>query len=331
MAAAVALVLVAGACGGKKKEVKSAPRVTTTTVPARYPLTGLPVDNPDDANRPVLTVKVENAPEARPQAGLEAADVVYEEQVEGGLTRYLAMFQSTDAEVVGPIRSLRPTDPEVVRPLGGLFAYSGGTPKFIGMLRATPLQDIGFDTKPGLYDKRRDKRAPHHIYSSTERLFSAAQRGLRPPPPLFTFAPVGQPFDLLAPPATKAGVRIGRTAIDYTWDAPSSTWKRSTNGTAHMLEDGSQLSATNVIVQFVPYQNSPGDFDVVGNPVPVASVVGNGDAWVLSGGRVVKGKWSKPAAEAVTAFTTATGAPVQFVPGRTWVLLVPVGSPASTQ
>lgn len=332
IAAAIALVLLVGACG-KKEEVRPRRKpATTTTVPAVFPLTGLPVDNAAAANRPVLTVKIENAPEARPQAGLDFADVVYEEQVEGGLTRYLAMFQSTDASVLGPIRSLRPTDPELVRPLGGLFAYSGGTQKFIGLLHATPLQDIGYDTKPKLYDKRRDKRAPHHIYSSTGRLFGAAEKDLKPPPPLFAFVPSGQPFDPAGLPAVNLNVRIGRTAIDYDWDGALGKWKRSTNGTPHLVEGGAQLTATNVIVQFVQYRNSPGDFDVVGNPVPVAAVVGTGDAWVLAGGKVVKGaKWSKPSPEAVTAFTDAAGVPLALVPGRTWVLLAPVGAPAATR
>ena len=91
------------------------------------------------------------------------------------------------------------------------------------------------------------------------------------------------------------------------------------------------MTATNVIVQFVQYRNSPGDFDVVGNPVPVAAVVGNGDAWVLSGGKVVKGKWSKPSPEAMTAFTDAAGAPVALMPGRTWVLLASAGAAAATR
>lgn len=333
IAAVIALVLVMGACGGKKKDVvRARPKpTTTTTVPALFPLTGLPVANAAAAARSALTVKVENAPEARPQAGLNAADVVYEEQVEGGLTRFLAIFHSTDSDLIGPIRSLRPTDPDVVRPFGGLFAYSGGTKKFIGLLHATPLQDIGFDNLPKLYEKRRDKRAPHHIYSSTARLYSAAQKDLKPPPSLSPFVAAGQPFAPTAPPAVHLNVPMGLTKVDYDWDAAAGGWKRTTNGTPHLLEGGAQLTSTNVIVQFVAYRNSPGDFDVVHNPVSVANVVGSGDAWVLAGGKVVKGKWSKASPEAMTAFTDAAGAPVALMPGRTWVLLAPVGAAAATR
>jgi hypothetical protein len=331
-ALALALVIaLAGACGGEDESAPARrPAATSTTVPPVYPLTGLSVENAETAARPALTVKIENAPQARPQAGLESADVVYEELVEGGLTRFLAMYQSTDAALVGPIRSLRPTDPEVIRPFGGLFAYSGGTKKFIGMLRATPVQDIGFDNEPELYDKRRDKRVPHHIYSSTERLYTAAEEGLDPPPPLAPFVPAGQAFSPAASPATGLSVAMGRTAVNYEWDQAANAWKRVTSGTPHVLEGGAQLTSTNVVVQFVSYSNSPGDFDVAGNPVSVANVSGTGDAWVLAAGRVVKGKWSKPTAEAVTEFTDAAGAPIALLPGRTWVLLAPVGSPVST-
>ena len=334
IAVVIALVLLLGACGDKKKDaVRARPKATTTTtVPAVFPLTGLPVTNGATAARPALTVKVENAPDARPQAGLDSADVVYEEQVEGGLTRFLTVFQSTDAPLVGPIRSLRPTDPEVVRPLGGLFAYSGGTKKFIGMLHATPLQDIGFDALPQLYEKRRGKKAPHNVYSSTERLYSAAEKDLKPPPPFSPFVPAGQPFVPAAPPAVHLNVPMGSTtAVDYDWDAAAAGWKRTTNGTPHLLEGGAQLTSTNVIVQFVAYRNSPGDFDVLRNPVSVATVVGTGDAWVLAGGKVVKGKWSKPTPEAMTSFTDAAGAPVALLPGRTWVLLASVGVAAATR
>jgi hypothetical protein len=330
--AVIALALLVGACGDKKKDVvRQKPAATTTTVPALFPLTGLPVAGAAAAARPALTVKIENAPESRPQAGLEAADVVYEEQVEGGLTRFLAVFHSTDADLVGPIRSLRPTDPEVVQPFGGLFAYSGGTTKFIGQLRATPLQDIGYDNLPKLYEKRRGKRAPHNVYSSTARLYSAAEEDAKPPRPFSAFVPAGQPFAPAAPPAVHLSVPIGRTAVDYDWDAAAAGWKRTTNGTPHLVESGAQLTSANVIVQFVTYRNSPGDFDVLRNPVSVADVVGSGDAWVLAGGKVVKGKWSKQSPEAMTAFTDAAGAPVALSPGRTWVLLTPVGAAAATR
>jgi hypothetical protein len=334
IAAVIALVLVMGACGGKKKDVvraKPKPSTTTTTVPAVFPLTGLPVANATAAARSALTVKIENAPEARPQAGLNAADVVFEEQVEGGLTRFLTIFHSTDSDLVGPIRSLRPTDPDVVRPFGGLFAYSGGTKKFIGQLHSTALQDIGYDNSPNLYDKRRGKRAPHNVYSSTTKLYSAARKDLKPPPALAPFVAAGQPFAPTAPPAVHLSVPMGSTAVDYDWDAAAGVWKRSTNRTPHLLEGGAQLTSTNVIVQFVGYSNSPGDFDVLHNPVSVANVVGTGDAWVLASGKVVKGKWSKASPDAMTAFTDAAGAPVALMPGRTWVLLAPAGAAATTR
>lgn len=131
--ALVAMLLVAcsggggdgekGAAGGPPAEV-----TTSTTLAPFAPLTGLPLTDQARLGRPALVVKIENAPASRPQSGLDAADVVYEEIVEGGITRFLAVFHSADAEPIGPVRSLRPSDPDIIAPFGGLFAYSGGIP-----------------------------------------------------------------------------------------------------------------------------------------------------------------------------------------------------------
>ena len=330
-------VVVAGAvgltaaCGGGKK---AAPRPTTslasttTTAPLRFALTGLPSSDAKIVNRPVLVVKIENAPEARPQAGLDVADVVYEEVVEGGLTRFLAVFQSRDADLVGPVRSVRPTDPNIVRPLGGLFAYSGGTKKFISLLHQAPIRDVGYDEDTGAYDKRSGRKAPHNLYSSTKKLYEKAKDSDRNPPALFPFLPVGTSFGgLTATPAASVNVVLGPlgTAL-FKYDPSTGTWQRSEQGTPHVAEGGVQIAPANVIVQYVRYVPSPGDTDVVGEPVYIAQVVGSGDAWVFANGKLVKGHWSKPTPDAITTYTDSAGAPIALVPGQTWVELAPVGA-----
>ena len=164
----VALVVAACSGGGGKHTAPSRPPVsstTTLTAPAppagRFPLTGMPTADAARAARPALTVKIENEPGARPQSGLQAADLVYEEFIEGGDTRFVAVFQSTDADPVGSIRSVRPSDPLLVRPLGGLFSYSGGTAKFVNLLHAAPVVDVGISAAPGAYFQRREKSAEH--------------------------------------------------------------------------------------------------------------------------------------------------------------------------
>lgn len=314
----------------KAAATQPASTTTSTTLPPTYPLTGRPAGLAE-ARRPALVVKIENAPESRPQAGLEMADVVYEEVVEGGITRFLAVFQSTGAPLVGPVRSVRPTDPDIVWPIGGLFAYSGGTRKFIDLLHRAPVRDVGADADGGAYERRRGHAAPHNLYTSTAKLYQQASPTDAPPSQLFRYLAAGHAFGGVGVlPVVHLDLVLGapsRAAWD--WDAATGLWKRSENGTPHVVEGGAQVAATNVIIQFTPYGDSPGDFDPARNPVPRAGVVGTGEAWVLSGGQLVKGTWAKFAPPSVTTYTDSSGAPIALAPGRTWVELVPVGAPAT--
>ncbi|MCA1656952.1 MAG: DUF3048 domain-containing protein, partial [Actinobacteria bacterium] len=255
-------------------------------------------------------------------------DVVYEEQIEGGDTRFVAVFQSTDADPVGSIRSVRPTDPDLVTPVGGLFAYSGGTPKFVNMLHAVPVVDVGQSAAPDAYFIRPEKSSDHKLFSSTARLYATPPAAsAKPPPALFGFVAPGAHFDPAgATPASHLDVVVGTTRLAYDWDAPAG-WRRSIGGRPHLVEGGEQLTATNVIVQSVVWAESPGDVDTLGSQVYVAQLVGSGDAWFLSDGKAVKGRWSKPTSTAVTAYTTADGKPVALQPGRTWIELASTGSP----
>jgi len=309
--------------------VTSAPPTSVTTPAAVYPLTGLPADSPARAARPALVVKVENEAPARPQSGLQAADVVYEEIIEGGDTRFAALFQSSDADPVGPLRSVRPTDPFIVGPLGaGLFAYSGGTAKFINLLHATSMTDVGQSAQPGAYFRRSGKPAPHNLFSSTARLYGVAGAAGKPPPPLFPFLAPGQPFAPAgARPATHVETVVGTQHVFYDWD-PTAGWRRAINGQPQVVEGGGQLVATNVVVQLVSWVPSPGDFDTLHSPVFVAQLVGSGDAWVLAGGQAVLGHWSKASPAAPTVYTGPDGQPIRFVPGRTWIELTQAGATA---
>ncbi len=331
--ALVALGIVATACSKpvpQSRIVRSSdttPSTTAVTVPAAstalYPLTGLPVDDPARAARQALTVKIENEPPARPQSGLQAADVVYEILIEGGDTRFLAIFHSTDADPVGSIRSVRPNDHDLVDPIGGLFAYSGGTPKFVALLRP-PIVDVGEPNRPGAYFTRREKQPDHRLFSSTTRLYAAAessQSTKTPPRALFQFLAPSAPFEPAGvTSATHVDTAVGNQRVAYDWD-PALGWLRSINGRPHVVEGGEQLAPTNVIVQSVSWGTSPGDVDTVGSPVPLAELVGSGDALVLSDGKAVRATWSKPSSAAVTSYTAADGTPVKLKPGRTWVEL----------
>jgi hypothetical protein len=327
---ALVLLFVASACGGGDDKPTTTTTVKPTTTTAPPPpafLTGLPQPSEDKQRRPALVVKVDNAPQARPQAGLDAADVVYEEVVEGGVVRFLAVFHSQDASTVGPVRSVRPVDPVIVSPLKGLFAYSGGAPQFVRLIKAAPVTLVGFDELTKAYSRRRDRPAPHNLFTSTAALYKGAKEDAVPPPPLFTYLSKDQPFGVAGgSPLTYLLVQVGgATRTEWTWDAAKSVWLRSTNGTPHTVEGGAQLGFTNVIVQFVRYTNT-GSRDPAGFSVPTAEVTGTGDAWILSNGRLVKGRWAKPTASAVTEYKDSSDLPIAITPGTTWISLAPIGA-----
>ena len=306
--------------------------VTTTTLVPIAPLTGLALTDQARLARPALVVKIENAPVSRPQSGLDVADVVYEEIIEGGVTRFIAVFHSTDADLVGPVRSVRPSDPDIVAPFGGLFAYSGGIPPFIQALQATPgITDVGVDRldegPDKAYTRRPGRTAPSNLYSSTPKLFAAAPgTGSRPPGPFAEFLPAGQPFAAAgAAPAVNLTATVGLTAVVFNFDAASTTYRRG-----GLVDGAGAVAPTNVIVQFTAYQDTD-ETDQSDTTVEKAVTIGSGDAIILSGGMAVRGRWSKTSAGAYTTYTDADGAPIKLLPGRTWVELARNGARATTR
>jgi hypothetical protein len=337
-----ALVVVTGlllaGCGGAKKtatekaaDLAGDPKeqATTTTeapkIPA--PLTGKPMDI-DAATRPAVSVKVDNSPDGRPQAGLDKADVIFEEKVEGGVTRFISVFQSRDSELVGPIRSLRTTDPAIVSAVGGVFVFSDGVAFSLKRLKGAPVKTVSERSASAAFTYPKGRHRPYATFGATPRLRKEAGKDAKAPPALFDFLADGEAF---APagvaPAIKASINYGgRTTALFEFDAATSTWLRSTNGTPHLLSDGSRLAFTNVIIQSVPYRKV-GYNDSSGTPVDEAGVVGAGDAIILVGGKQVKAKWSKASPTAVTAFTDSAGVRIKLLPGNTIVTLPPIGAP----
>jgi hypothetical protein len=329
----VALTATA-ACGAGAKpkpvaavtpETKVSEGTVTTEGAPLAPLTGLADPGGATKSRPAIAVKIDNAPEARPQSGLDVADVVYEEVVEGGVTRLIAVFHSTAPALAGPVRSVRPMDPDILSAYHGLVAYSGGIPAFVSLLRKAPVQDVNVDVATDAYSWDKSRPAPHNEYVSPEKLWPRAKgANAAPPQAMFDYRAAGEPFgDADAPHVSiRYSPRAGAT---YDWDAASGSWKRGENGTAHTAASGAQIAPQNVVIQFVTTRTL-GYRDQSGTNVVESNVVGSGEAWILSGGRVTKGKWSKTSETAPTKFTDAAGNPVKLAAGRTWVHFAPVGS-----
>jgi hypothetical protein len=297
---------------------------TTTPPPPIYPLTGRPATDAGIAARAAVAVKIDNIVDARPQAGINAADVVYEEFTEG-VTRFIVVYHSQDADVVGPVRSVRPADPVIVTPLGGVLGFSGGSPGAVALARDTPLTLVMEDDVAVMY-RRPGRVAPHNLYTSTAGLFSRVPPQAGSPRPLATFLTEGKSFGGpgAIPVASISLVPAPYVTAGYDWDAASGTWLRTTDGAPHMVEEG-RIAPTTVIVQFTPYSYFVDDYNV-----QYPEVVGSGEAWVFAAGAMVPGTWHKESPGAVTNFVDSAGAPIAIPPGQTWVHLVAPGSSVTT-
>jgi hypothetical protein len=297
--------------------------------PVTCPLTGLDPDD-DVPNRPALAIKVENNPDARPQAGLAEADIVYEEEAEGGITRFMAIYQCAHSERIGPVRSARLVDPKILDQFGRpLFAFAGGAPSvrnFIDDFRGIHALIFGaaFENDPFVEDPNRP--VPHHVFTSTRALYRAAgDRGRgNLPGPVLTYddeAPRGKR-------AREIHAQFNPTVADVIWryDRGSGEYLRFHGEEAHTLEDGSQVATTNVIVQIV--ERLPTEIvDPAGNAVFDFEVLGSGKAVVFRGGKAIKGRWERGSQEEVTRLVTRQGDEIPLAPGTTWVELYPSDAP----
>lgn len=297
------------------------PVATATPEPDRWPLTGLATT--ELTERPALAIKVENSTMARPQTGLAEADVVWEEMVEGGITRFNAVYHSQLPQTVGPIRSVRPMDAAIVAPLGGPQVISGGQRLFLEELGAAGIQLISHDAGARGFTRSPDRRAPHNLYGTPE-IFLEQAASTAPPPAQFHFAPELAEATAVRQGSPVSGLDLAfpSSAPGWTWDGAAEVWLREEGTTAALGADGEQLTAANVVVLRVEIVASAGR-DQSGNPVPETVLTGGGDAVVVTGGRLVEATWTKETVTDPVELVTVEGAPVLLTPGTTWVELVP--------
>jgi hypothetical protein len=319
--AATALVLAAcssGSSGGQ------APATSASGTPAAAPvcpLTGLPPAQGESPNRPALAVKVDNVSDALPQAGVNNADIVFEELVEGGLTRLMAIFQCEGAPTVGPIRSARITDAYLLSLLhGSVLAFSGANPKDLPPIRAhgdTTL--LSWAAYPQYFSVDSSRPAPHDVFASTAALLRGGlkiRHRLGAPPPMFHYGPLASP----ARPAHRVSMSWPAASAVWTWS--NGVWLRTQNGTPDRLTGGEQISATNVVVMSVNLA-STGLRDIAGAPSPLDVTIGHNSAWVLRDGKIIRGTWTRRTVGDPITLTDAQGHPIALAPGRTWVELLP--------
>lgn len=294
---------------------------TTTTVydgPVA-PLNGLPVDDPALIDRRVLAIKIDNHAAARPQSGLPDADAIIELPVEG-VTRFIALFNVGDSTYLGPIRSGRPTDPGLIKPLGATFAISGASNWITRFIRNANVPLL-YAPSPEMF-RISLRKPPHNLYGSTPALRALAD-SLRfpdaPPPNLFTWGPL-KPDG----PATKITLYWSPRTV-WTWDGEHYT--RTSDGRPHewLAKDGTTgpIAADTLVVivarRYTARPPKPSD----GKPVPAMDTVGSGRVLVFAGGEVEEGTWTRDSTEEVFHLKRPDGSTLTVPPGKPWISIFP--------
>lgn len=329
--AVVSFVLagVAG-CGSKDAEVVSNWPDATGERPAPepaepivWPLTGIEAPSAEAIAGRVVSVKVENSREARPQTNLQLADVVYESVTEGGITRFNALFHSQAPTVVGPVRSARLSDMDIVPQYKALFCFSGASASVNAQVRASGIDNLSEDagvTKPFTRSSKRAR--PHNLYASvTELRAEAERRGMATTAQVTGLAFEGSSSTATGTPVSTVDIPFSSyNQVTWTYDSATNAYLRANNGKAFTDEaTGSQVSARNVIVLWAKY--TAASRDKVGSTTYDIALVGNGRATVFRDGQAFNGTW-EASADAPPVFKAEDGTQIRLRPGNTWFQVV---------
>ncbi len=292
--------------------------------PPRWPYTGAAAPSHEALARRPLSVKVENSPQARPQLGIGAADVVYETITEGGITRFNCIFHSKIPATVGPVRSARLSDLWVVPQYDGLFFFSGASSSVNARVRRAGIPDLSEDagvSRP--YWRSRERAAPHDLMLDTKKAYAEAKaRGLAATASLEPLA-----FDRRSLEPTPAVGRIDipfsqASSVSWVWDGGRRVYLRSNNGRAHVdAGTGRQVGVDNVVVMWAKYR--PVSRDKVGSTTYDIELGGRGRVSVFRDGTRIDGEW-RAGPDAPPTLRTATGALIRLKSGRTWFEVIPL-------
>ena len=306
-AIALAVSLVVVFTGGSSPAKPEQPRQSQLL----SPFTGEPMTAPG----PVLAVKIDNITQARPQTGLTGADIVYVLPVEGGLSRILAVFSSHFPPVVGPVRSAREDDLELLAQFGRpAFAYSGAAPHLLPFVERARIVDL-YSGRVGGYFRDPNRIAPHNLYAHTQQLLAEAPAASKARDIGFRFGP---------PPAggratQSFSVSYAAAKFTFNWSVTAGRWLVSMDGAPARAAEGGQLSAPTVVIQYTKVRTSR--FLEAGSRPPYAESTGSGTAVVLRDGQAYDARWSRPDPDGGTTFTTASGQPIMFSRGPVWIVL----------
>jgi hypothetical protein len=333
----VMIMLVGTACaGGEGKPEESdappspslepTPSPEPTSMPFAAPLTG--IQRETEAGERPLAVMINNFSAARPQSGLTNADVVWEVLAEGGITRLVAIFQSTDKleDTVGPIRSNRAYLIDIADSYGAVMAHAGGSPEAYGILQGQRKPYLDEITNAGAaFWRSKERKAPHNLYSSLDKLRTAAEKkkyGNEEPRRSYTFAAAAEQGTAIADSKGEAAKEITISfllksyKVGYVYDEATGLYSRTINGEPHIdLNNSEQLSAANLIV----FETSHKTLDDVGRLA--VDLKSGGPAYLFQGGKKIDIEWLR-ASDGMVRFIK-DGSEISLVPGKTYIHVVP--------
>lgn len=319
LTAAAALAACSGGSDGAGSTTSARTGSSAPPPPAVSPFTGKAT-----SKNPVIAVKIEDTALGRPQVGTNKADLVYVEQVEGGLTRLMAIFNSS-LPTVEPVRSVRPSDPELALQFGHIvFVASGGSKPGIAPLDQSPLKSVINDRGGVGFNRDPNRVAPENLRAN---LAAIAKKVKGPKARSIGLEWSDQLPDGKTKPGTTVSTRVGGTPVGFRWDDKTHRYNRIIDGAVQHTADGSVISTPNVIVQFCKVTVYTKDRDVLGNPAQYTHSVGTGRAVVFRNGKRIEGTWSRQSVNDGTTFKAGNGSTIPLSPGGAWIVLVAKDAP----
>lgn len=329
----IAIVAVLAALGGgtwalfkSKEKPQQAPapvvkKEEPKPEPTFSPLTGIPVSK-EQATWPVVGVMIENSPDARPQAGLKDAGVVFEAIAEGGITRFLALYQETKPDYIGPVRSVRPYYVDWLQGFDAAVAHVGGSGEALAKIRNEGVRDLDQMANAGVFQRVRNRYAPHNMYSNVAALADLSrQKGWNTSQFTGFTRKTEAPSSALTAAAIDVTISGRLYNIHYDYDAATNTYKRVMAGKPHIDERSkAQISPKAVVIMIVPYSIHADGLH------SVYQTIGSGKVFIFQDGIAAEGTWEKTSAKSQITFKDTAGKSIQLNPGQTWVTATSIPS-----
>ncbi len=335
-AAALTVAILLSGCTADSGDAVAETDSTSTASASHAPYTPPPVagdvnplnGTPGAAPAEVYGVKIDDTSAARPQVGISAADIVYIEQVEGGLTRLLAVFGSTLPGQVGPVRSVRASDTQILAQYGPVgLAFSGGAPVQLAIVAGANVVNGSGDVYPQFYHRAGGRPAPYNLLLDLPAMAAALPAaGARS----VGFLWGGYPGVATAASGLALSVPVGSTGVDFRFDPAAGRYVRFINGAPQFDANGPVVSTANVIVMFCQVGPDGVGADVNGSPTIGTTTVGSGPVAIFRDGRRIDGVWTRPTPESGTTLTDASGQVIRLAPGGAWVVLAANGAPLTS-